>query len=175
VRLKRPGPPIHIGIDASSKLLPIVAFVEGEDAPRVKLYRLAEKSGPQACAAGIKAVQMFIASLPWEDISKRINLNVYIERPVAYGGGRGQAVFLQSFTSGAIQGAFAAHGARVNLVPPSSWKKAVVGHGGADKGRVASTVRRRWPYDYSLLGGSQDLIDAYCIARYARGVVTRRF
>lgn len=172
VKLKRLGSPIYIGIDAASKLMPIVAFVPGEETPRVGLYKLDDRAGARACGVAIRSVSHFIGTLPI-DISTRLNLQVFIEQPVMYGGGRGaKAVYLQSFTSGAIQGAFAIHGASVSLVAPSRWKKVVVGRGNADKRFVASAVRRRWPDHYRLVAGSQDLIDAYCIARYSRSPVT---
>lgn len=174
--LRKAGQPFYVGIDASSKLMPTVVFLPGIEKPIVLLYKLADRAGPAACGAAIKSVNHLVQEhiLPHHDLRYRLNLVVYIERHVLFPGGRGNAVAMQSLTSGAIQGAFNNHGASIGLVPPSTWKKAVLGHGSLDKRGIAMAVRARWPRDAEMCGKSQDLLDAYCIARYARTARTRR-
>lgn len=166
MKLVKPQRTVYVGVDAASKVLPIVVFDGSvESVPIVSLVKLAESSGPRACRNGYRAVTNFIGGIA--EPSLKWTLKVSIEGVAIYDGGRAKAAVAQAYTVGAFQAAFYEYGAIIEFVPPSRWKKVVLGNGGLDKRGVASAVRRRWPDHYRLLEGSQDLIDAYCIARYS--------
>ena len=171
MKLAKPNRVVFIGIDASSKYLPFVAFDRDLEAdPFVRLVKLSDNSGPRACRNGYRAIIGCLGQIA--DPSLRWNLVVCIEGVAIYGGGRGKAAVAQAYTVGAFQAALYEHGAAVTFVPPSRWKKQILGRGNLDKRGVAKSVQHRWPDHYRLLEGSQDLIDAYCLARYAANLGT---
>jgi len=60
-------------------------------------------------------------------------------------------------------------GSKVVTIGPSSWKKAVIGNGHADKQAVAKWLETRHPsyYEYCLKHKKpQDIIDSTCLALY---------
>ena len=60
------------------------------------------------------------------------------------------------------------HGSDVIYVPPARWKKVVTGRGHADKTEVATWLSAAYPQYTDKCRGSQDLVDATCIALYAQ-------
>lgn len=168
-RLIRPGmEPIFIGIDPQSNYLNAVALWKGIDSAIARRYHLADASGATACRNAQRATHKLLDELySMHPNPGKTHWRVAIEKAIAYGAGRGNSTIAQCYTTGAILAALADRKARVSFVAPSQWKKVVIGNGSANKRRVATTVRHRWPNVYESLGGSQDLIDAYCIARYA--------
>lgn len=62
-------------------------------------------------------------------------------------------------------------GASVALVPPSSWKATVIGHGNANKEAVSIWLRKRFPDWWDACNGSQDLVDATCLALHGEAVL----
>lgn len=58
-------------------------------------------------------------------------------------------------------------GAHALLVPPASWKAAIVGRGNAGKPDVSQWLRGRYPDWWDSCEGSQDLVDATCLALFA--------
>lgn len=167
MKLIKPQRIVYVGIDASSKLLPFVAFDgdPNEVEPFVRLVKLSDTAGPRACRNGYVAVRNIIGELA--DPSLKWRIKACIEGVAIYEGGRGKAAVSQAYTVGAWQAALYEFGASIEFVPPGRWKKRVLGNGGLDKRGVAAGVRHRWPDHYRLVEGSQDLIDAYCLARYA--------
>lgn len=59
------------------------------------------------------------------------------------------------------------------LVPPASWKKAVLGNGRATKAQVSDWLREVKPDLFRLCNGDQDAIDATCIALYGEQVYSK--
>lgn len=151
-----------LGIDASSTKVAVVALPLSSG----KLYgiyeatKLAKKAGPQACYEAHKAMTQFLDA--WDGFQ----LHAWMEAPVVAKGGAWSTI-AQAMTSGAIQVAMYEHGLRtIEYVRPPAWKKEVVGHGHATKEDVATFLERTRPDLFAATGGSQDLIDAACIALY---------
>lgn len=65
------------------------------------------------------------------------------------------------------------HGDETMLVPVGTWKKAVVGNGGANKEMVKEWVKENHPVYASLCGDDQDCFDATCIGLFGAAVVTQ--
>lgn len=59
------------------------------------------------------------------------------------------------------------------VVPPSTWKKEVCGHGGLDKSGVGRWLERERPEWFRSCGGDGDLVDAACLADYGVRVRSR--
>lgn len=160
---------LYVGIDASSKVLASVTLdTDGAlvDVRNVKLSKGSESYTPSVSGRGYGEVTRLLREL--SEVDGRVRFCIAIEQPVVYGAGRGRSTFVQSFVSGAFQAAAANYGSSsVSFVPPAQWKKSILGKGNLDKEGVASAVQQRWPSDFDHLRSSQDLIDAYCIARYA--------
>ena len=72
-----------------------------------------------------------------------------------------------AMVAGAITVAARQAGARALLVEPSTWKKAVVGVGNANKEQVAQWLQSQHR-DLHQQATSQDLVDATCLALYAQ-------
>lgn len=69
--------------------------------------------------------------------------------------------------AGAIVAAARSAGCAVVTVEPSTWKKAVIGAGNADKAAVSSWLAEHRPRLHASCA-SQDSIDAACLALYAK-------
>lgn len=154
---------VFLGIDPAASRASFVALYGDEHA--IFDYPKLGKSGPIACAAGYAAateVAEFLAGR-WPDV----NVAAYIESPVVGRGGV-RTTMVQCWTAGAILAALHRHEIPVGLANVSSWKKAVVGHGRASKEDVAKVVELRWPAIYEEAAGSQDVLDATCIAHFGR-------
>lgn len=70
-----------------------------------------------------------------------------------------------SMVAGALAVAARQTGAPTEFVEPSTWKKAVVGRGNADKTQVAQWLAQQRPELFKK-ASNQDLVDACCIAFY---------
>lgn len=77
-----------------------------------------------------------------------------------------------AMVAGAIAVAAQQAGARVEVVPPASWKKEVLGFGNANKEQVSNYLEEHYAKFYSRCP-SQDMVDAVCIALYAEKVLAR--
>jgi Holliday junction resolvasome RuvABC endonuclease subunit len=90
---------------------------------------------------------------------------VYVEEPLV---GRSTRISLQiAQTAGAVL-AYVSHLSDSYLVPTTTWKKEVVGHGGANKEKISEWLDSHY-HDYSVqCDGDQDRVDATCIALYGR-------
>jgi Holliday junction resolvasome RuvABC endonuclease subunit len=73
--------------------------------------------------------------------------------------------------AGALTSSARQAGAQVVLAPPSSWKATTVGHGNAGKTDVSDWLRRRYPDWWDACTGSQDLVDATCLALHGETVL----
>lgn len=73
-----------------------------------------------------------------------------------------------SMVAGAIAASALQGGSSVRLVEPATWKKAVVGSGGATKDDVREYLSQHHPALYQGTQ-SQDAVDAACLALYAVG------
>jgi crossover junction endodeoxyribonuclease RuvC len=60
-------------------------------------------------------------------------------------------------------------GSSTVLVGPTEWKKAITGHGNANKGQIAEWLQANRPDLAEACGASQDLVDATCMALFAEG------
>lgn len=96
---------------------------------------------------------------------------VAIEAPIV-GMSRNVRTGLQlSMVAGALAAVALQSGTAVLVVEPSTWKKAIVGNGGASKDDVSEYLARQHPR-LRAHAKSQDAIDATCLALYAvRAVV----
>lgn len=165
----RPDDSIVIGIDPSATHIAYLSLYPDETWDIVVSTKLG-KSGPEACynARNLtletidrtreSAIRRFGTSLP---------IHCFYELPVLGRGGF-RSTMVQCFTSGAVQGAIHERQCSAHAVNVSSWKKAVVGRGNADKGQVAEHLRLRWNAVYSVAKGNQDIYDASAIALYGR-------
>lgn len=60
-------------------------------------------------------------------------------------------------------------GQHSEMVPPSTWKKQVVGHGNASKDDVKAYAERDWPMTIKAVNDNRlppDVLDALCVALY---------
>lgn len=160
---------IHVGIDPSTEALACVALSGDEFS--IRTYSLQGKDITARVGAAHKAshrmVDYFMRVLP------AAPLFVAIEAPVAVKGR--QTLIKMSQVSGAVIAALVARDEVFGIVqvPPSTWKKEVVGKGNVNKQQVGEWVRDEWPEFHRRSAGDQDALDASCIARYARAVDSR--
>lgn len=154
---------VVIGIDPASTHIAYVAL-HGDEF-MVTMNKRLGASGPESCHhARLLTIKVV------EDCKKQFStdeITAVYELPVLGRGGFRSTV-VQCFTSGAVQGALYELGIKSHSANVSSWKKAVVGRGNADKGQVAEYLRFRWSALYDSANGNQDVYDAACIALYGR-------
>lgn len=101
------------------------------------------------------------------------DFTVFIEHPLV-GRAGAHATIVQAQVQGLVMMLSVQSGAAgVYEVNVQSWKKAVVGHGGADKDTIKSWLVDHHPLLAELAGDDQDLVDAACVALYGRDVVQR--
>lgn len=91
--------------------------------------------------------------------------SVFIEAPVLAGMRNVQTTIRLALVTGALGQAL---GGDATMVPVSSWKKEVVGHGHATKADVAQWLTINCPEMADLCEADQDLIDATCVALYGQ-------
>ena len=156
--------PVVVGIDASSTHIAYVALYGSEF--RVTVSKNLGKSGPEACFNARELTLKTIGELrTWA--GEGVAIYAFYELPVLGRGGF-TSTTVQCFTSGAVQGALYERKCKTHPVNVSSWKKAVVGKGNADKKQVGEYVRLGWNAIYNSAHGNQDVYDATCIALYGR-------
>jgi len=154
---------VVIGIDPASTHMAFVA-IHGDDF-LVRVNKKLGKSGPQACHNAQVMTKEVIVEC--QEYFGEKNLVAFYESPVLGRGGF-RSTMVQCFTSGAVQATLYDFGIQAHSTNVSSWKKAIVGRGNADKGQVAESLRLRWPALYTDSAGNQDAYDASCIALYGR-------
>ena len=104
----------------------------------------------------------------------RKDYEVYLEPVVIGVRGGAQTAIRHALTIGGVVATVGG-----NLIPPSTWKATILGHGSADKDDVQSWVEHTSPATEALICSlattkprRQDLRDAYCIALH--GDLARR-
>jgi Holliday junction resolvasome RuvABC endonuclease subunit len=160
---------VVIGIDPSSTHMALVVLYPDNLWEIVAVKKIG-KSGPESCH---QARLLVLATI---DSSRKkcesADIHCFYEMPVLGRGGF-RSTIVQCFTSGAVQGAIYERNCSAHQVNVSSWKKAVVGKGNADKTQVAEYLRLRWNAVYSAAEGNQDIYDAAAIALYGRQVLAK--
>jgi len=160
---------IVIGIDPSATHIAFVIFYPNETWEVVAAKKLG-KSGPESCCQArlLTLATIDKARKTWKDGI----VHCFYELPVLGRGGF-RSTIVQCFTSGAVQGAIHERECSSYTVNVSSWKKAVVGKGNADKSQVAEFLRLRWNALYTAAEGNQDIYDATAIALYGRQILAK--
>lgn len=159
-----------IGIDPSSTHIAFTILYPDETW-EVVVEKKMGKSGPEACH---KARLLTLATIDTaRNKCKKSSIHCFYEMPILGRGGF-RSTIVQCFTSGAVQGAIYERECSAYPVNVSSWKKAVVGKGNADKGQVAEHLRLRWNAIYTAAEGNQDIYDATAIALYGRQILAKR-
>lgn len=95
---------------------------------------------------------------------------LFIEEPPCAGSRNLRTYGRLSMTAGALM---SASFVRAQLVPVDTWKKVVVGAGGASKERVSQVLAENYESYSRQCGGDQNRVDAVCIALYGRSQVGR--
>ena len=157
------SPNVVLGIDPASTHIAFVA-IHGDDF-LVRVNNKLGKSGPEACHNAQVMTKEVL--LECQEYFGEKNIVAFYELPVLGRGGF-RSTMVQCFTSGAVQAVLYEFGIQTHTANVSSWKKAVVGRGNADKGQVAESLRCRWPALHAASDGNQDGYDASCIALFGR-------
>jgi Holliday junction resolvasome RuvABC endonuclease subunit len=98
---------------------------------------------------------------------------VFVEHPVV-GRAGAHATIVQAQVHGVVLEASLSSGAHgVYTVNNKTWKKDVVGNGGASKEQVREWLAANHPRLARMAGDDQDLVDATCVALYGRKIVER--
>jgi Holliday junction resolvasome RuvABC endonuclease subunit len=161
-------PWVVLGIDPAATHIAAVSLLG--DKFRVTVRKNLGKSGPEAC---FHARELMLDTIDrtreWaeQQMCTKVSVFACYELPVLGRGGF-RSTIVQCFTSGAVQATFYERNCAWQSVNVSSWKKAVVGKGNADKRQVAEHIRLRWPALYAEANGNQDVYDASAIALYGR-------
>lgn len=92
---------------------------------------------------------------------------ILVEEPVQGSQASVRTALRLAAVGGALAFAASEVGSSVERVSNSEWKKAVTGHGNANKDQIAAWLTANHP-QYAQECHSQDSIDATCIALYAR-------
>lgn len=106
-------------------------------------------------------------------MGQQISLAV-VESPITGSSMNFQTSAKMAMAAGAIITGLGAHTRRIELVPPSTWKKEVTGRGNSNKQQVTEWLRSAHPVLADLAietGGkkrAQDLTDAACLALCAQ-------
>jgi len=157
-------PIVVLGIDPAATHIAYVALHGNEF--RVTVSKNLGKSGPEACHNARELTIKTIGEIKqWA--GNTVDIHAFYELPVLGRGGF-RSTMVQCFTSGAVQGVLHERKCKTQPVNVSSWKKAVVGKGNADKGQVAEFLRLHWHTLYCSASGNQDVYDATAIALYGR-------
>ena len=157
-------PLVILGIDPASTHIAFVCLWGNKF--RVTVTKNLGKSGPEACH-GVRDLTLKVIGEIKEWVGNEAEIHAFYELPLMGRGGF-TSTSVQCFTSGAMQGVLHERECKTYKVNVSSWKKAVVGKGNADKEQVAEFLRLRWNALYESASGNQDVYDASCIALYGR-------
>ena len=167
---------VVIGIDPASTHIAFVTLYKEHF--RVTVSKNLGKSGPEACHnARLLTIETIGETKKWVN---KINggeldlpIHCFYELPVLGRGGV-RSTMVQCFTSGAVQATLYERQCPTYPVNVSSWKKAVVGKGNADKREVGEYLRLRWDALYQSASGNQDVYVASAIALYGRQFLEQR-
>lgn len=163
---------ITAGIDYGVRRVAMVfASGEGEDIYRVHELVLHPKEYPTGEANdGLALATMHRQVFAWccwyaPDL-------VVIESPIQGVSVNVKVGLRLAQASGALAVACSRAGSSTLSAGPTEWKKAITGHGNADKGQITEWLRLNRP-ELSHLCASQDAVDAACMALYAQDVLGR--
>lgn len=107
-----------------------------------------------------------LSEIVWNEVTTTHADVVAVEAPIQ-GMSRNVRVGISlAMVAGAIVVAARQAGAHVDVVPPALWKKTVIGIGNANK-EVVSNFLEEHHSQLHRQCGSQDMVDAVCIAMYA--------
>ena len=154
---------VILGIDPAATHIAFVAICG--DNFLVRAEKKLGKSGPESCHNAQELTKRVIIECGKHFGEKKII--AFYELPVLGRGGF-RSTIVQCFTSGAVQAVLHDFRIQSHTANVSSWKKAVVGRGNADKGQVAESLRCRWDALFQAAEGNQDVYDAASIAIYGR-------
>ena len=172
---------IVIGIDPGTDGFHAVALLLRDDDSRyIETYR--ERSVPDKVQLIIRSAvlhRVFTQARAmihdiecrWNDPDEDNRVYVFVEEPPLAGARNVRTFAALNQTVGAVVAALTTHTPKVYLVPVDTWKKAVCGAGGLSKTQVTAWLNRHHPDYAALCDGSQDLIDACCIALHGVGVI----
>lgn len=157
------------GFDLSSKKLAAVVLPLSKSLPPYQWVFEADKKlkdRPAVLHSFMQPLEEFFTEL-----GSREEFFVFVEQPVV-GRGGAHATIVQAQVQGLVFALAVQFGASgVYPVNVGTWKKEVVGHGGAKKDHVAEWVAEHHPLLSRMAGEDQDLVDASCIALYGGNVV----
>ena len=154
---------VVLGIDHAATHIAFVAI--HQDDFLVRVGKSLGKSGPEACyQARIMTEKVLIEC---QEYFSEKEIVAFYELPVLGRGGF-RSTMVQCFTSGSVQAVLHDFGIQSFTANVSSWKKAVVGKGNADKAQVGESLRLRWPALHAEANGNQDAYDAASIAIFGR-------
>jgi hypothetical protein len=113
---------------------------------------------------------------PWSKFSNHTYEKAYafVEAPVIAGARNIQSTIKQALVNGAVLAAIQEHNIECVHVAPGIWKKAVVGHGHADKIKTALWCAEYHPDLYKSIERDQDLVDAAAIFVYGQQLLRPR-
>lgn len=92
-------------------------------------------------------------------------INVVIERPIVGMSGNANTATQMAMIAGALIQTLLVLSPRIDIVSPSTWKKAIVGTGKASKEMVLDWARAAWPTHPIA---NDDVADAVAMADYAQ-------
>ena len=162
-----------VGIDPSAKKIAIVAAVPILHVSYVSaqmLYKSDQRQTPQSIGKALDVMRDF---LEWADgVAPNGERLAWVEDPLV---GRGGVVptIKQAYVGGIIRGTLANAGFKVYGVNQSSWKKAVLGNGRAEKAQIKQHVKAMWPKIAGQIADDSDLADAAAINLYGQTVLDR--
>ncbi len=111
-----------------------------------------------------------LAEITWNTVISAHADVVAVEAPIQ-GMSRNVRVGISlAMVAGAVVVAARQAGARVEVVPPATWKKAVIGVGNANKEAVSDYLAEHHAGLHARCG-SQDMVDATCLALYAQALL----
>jgi len=157
----------YIGVDPSTNDIACAAL--HGDRIVMRSYPLRGREITTRVALAYEVPGKFITYL--NKVLGRDEVIVALEAPVAVK--NRQSLIKLSQVSGALIAGFGALRVNPLIVPPSTWKKEVVGRGNVNKSQVAGWVADSWPELHRHAAGDQDSLDAGCLARYAQAVDRR--
>lgn len=161
-----------VGCDPASTRLAFVARATGGITFASVKYTLGKRYAPECAGEAMDATLAFLDGISTMAPSGAARV-AFVESPT--GGSRLniQALAKQAFVSGVVQACLVKCGYTVHLVPPTTWKSAVVGNGHASKDEIVRTVAGRWPKLSKVISNDTDLNDAAAICVFGEQVVRR--
>lgn len=155
-------PALIYGVDVGSRRLAIADPRQ----PHYEIFKL------KAMRSGHKVDQTFDIPLMGDWLADTVPRGalIVLEKPFkgSVAGNIGTAVRL-SQVAGAV---IAKHRGRCIQIVPGTWKKAVIGNGGADKPAIQDWVRHNYPAIAAACEEDQDLYDAACMGLYGQLLTT---